>query len=137
MVRIAGFDRLHQNDCMLRKRDLVERLVNFASCCIEISELLPKSNAAIHIAGQLARSASSPALQYGEAQAAESRQDFIHKMKICLKELRETFSNLSLVRAKKWVDDEKISAALKENNELIAIFVASINTAQKRKSEPD
>ena len=67
---------------MERKYDLDERLINFADMIIDISEFLPKTFAGNHIAGQLVRSGTSPALNYGEAQSAESRNDFIHKMKI-------------------------------------------------------
>ena len=70
--------------------DLEERLIEFAVRIIQMAESLPKTKAGNHIAGQLIRSGTSPALNYGEAQAAESRSDFIHKMKVCLKELRES-----------------------------------------------
>jgi four helix bundle protein len=115
---------------MERKYDLPERLSKFTGMCIEISELLPRTAAGRHIADQLVRSATSPTLHYGEAQAAESRPDFIHKMKICLKELRETLNCLTLIREKKWINDEKIASVLKENNELVAIFYSSVKTAQ-------
>ena len=69
---------------MERKYDLDERLINFSVSVIDISENLPKTFAGNHIAGQLVRSGTSPALNYGEAQSAESRNDFIHKMK-CLR----------------------------------------------------
>jgi four helix bundle protein len=115
---------------MERKYDLQERLNKFTGSCIEISDMLPKTVAGRHIADQLVRSATSPTLHYGEAQDAESRPDFIHKMKVCLKELRETLNCLTLIRTKKWVDDEKIANVLKENNELISIFFSSIKTAQ-------
>jgi four helix bundle protein len=77
---------------MERKYILDERLIEFASVIIDISEALPGSIAGNHIAGQLIRSGTAPCLQYGEAQGAESRNDFIHKMKVFLKELRETFN---------------------------------------------
>jgi four helix bundle protein len=70
--------------------DLEERLIDFAVRIIRISESLPKTRVGNHIAGQLIRSGTSSAPNYGEAQSAESRSDFIHKMKVCLKELRET-----------------------------------------------
>ena len=73
-----------------RRYDLEERLIEFASQIIDITEMLPKTLAGNHLGGQLLRSGTSPALHYGEAQAAESPADFIHKMKVCLKELRET-----------------------------------------------
>lgn len=117
---------------MNRKYDLEERLINFASEAIDISETLPKSFAGNHLASQLVRSCTSPALNYGEAQAAESRNDFMHKMKICLKELRETFVCLRLINKKQWCDPGKISTLIKENNELISIFVSSLKTARNK-----
>jgi len=70
-------------------------------------------------------------LNYGEAQGGESRKDFIHKMKIVLKELRETFICLKMIsRASLSQMEDKLEKAIKENNELISIFVSSINTAQ-------
>jgi four helix bundle protein len=116
-----------------RKYDLNERLINFASDCIDVSEKLPKTLAGSHIALQLVRSSTSPALHYGEAQAAESPNDFIHKMKVCLKELRETFNCLRLIKKKSWCDEVSSSVLIKECNELISIFVTSIKTAQKNR----
>ncbi len=81
--------------------DLEERLIDFAVRIIRMAESLPKTKVANHIAGQLIRCGTSPAPNYGEAQSAESRADFIHKMKVCLKELRETrVWLLMIVRAK-------------------------------------
>lgn len=92
---------------------------------------MQNTKAANHLSGQLVRSGTSPALNYGEAQSAESRKDFIHKFKIVLKELRETFVCLRIIKwAKLYNSLEKIEATLTENNELIAIFVKSTNTAQ-------
>ena len=116
---------------MERKYDLDERLINFADMIIDISEVLPKTFAGNHIAGQLVRSGTAPALQYGEAQSAESRNDFIHKMKISAKELRETYNCIRLIRKRKWYAEEKILKVLDENNQLISIFVKSIETAKK------
>ena len=113
------------------KFDLDERLINFAVNIIEISETLPKTFAGNHIAGQLVRSGTSPALNYGEAQSAESRKDFIHKMKISSKELRETFNCIKIIMKKKWSSTEKLLPVLDENNQLISIFVKSIETAKK------
>ena len=116
---------------MERKFDLDERLINFSVAIIDISEGLPKSFAGNHIAGQLVRSGTSPALNYGEAQSAESRNDFIHKMKISAKELRETFNCLRIIKKKNWHPDEKMLPVLDENNQLISIFVKSIETAKR------
>jgi four helix bundle protein len=116
---------------MKRKFDIDERLFNFAVDIIDISECLPKTFAANHIAGQLVRSGTSPALNYGEAQSAESRNDFIHKMKISAKELRETYNCLRIISRKDWHPKEKLLTVLDENNQLISIFVKSIETARK------
>jgi len=118
---------------MGKKYDLEERLINFASDSIDVAESLPKTFAGNHIASQLIRSSSSPALHYGEAQSAESRNDFIHKMKVCLKELRESYNCLRLIRKKNWFNELKLAVFIVENNELISIFVASLKTALKNK----
>jgi four helix bundle protein len=114
------------------KYDLEERLIEFSSSVIDIAERIGHSTTAFIISKQLIRSGISPSLNYGEAQGAESREDFIHKMKICLKELRETFVCLKIILKRKLLKDGSIlDGVLKENNELIAIFVKSIETAQK------
>ena len=114
--------------------DLEERLIDFAVRIIWMVESLPKTKVTNHIAGQLTRCGTAPAPNYGEAQSAESRADFIHKMKVCLKELRETRVWLiMIVRAKLIKPVSKLDSLIQENNELISIFVTSINTAKKRK----
>ena len=117
---------------MQRKYDLNDRLIAFASNCIDVAEALPKTIAGSHISGQLVRSSTSPALNYGEAQGAESSRDFVYKLKVCLKELRETMNNLQLILFRKWYDVSKLTALIKENDELIAIFVSSLKTAKKK-----
>ena len=116
------------------KFDLEERLIDFAVLIIEISESLNSTRAGNHIGGQLVRSGTSPDFQYGEAQSVESRNDFIHKLKILLKELRETLVALKIIKkvslSKKMAILEK---AMIECNELISIFVKSIETAKKNK----
>ena len=116
----------------MKKHDLEKRLINFAVLIIEIVETMPNSKSANHMGGQLLRSGTSPALNYGEAQSGESRKDFIHKMKVALKELRETFVGLKIVyQAKLFKSEGKIQSALQEADELIAIFVTSVQTAQR------
>jgi len=118
-----------------RKYDLEERLIDFAVRIINIVEALPNTQSGNHVAGQLVRCGTSAAPNYGEAQGAESRRDFIHKMKIALKELRETQVWLKIIQHKKWVKiQEELKALITECNELISIFVASIKTAQKNKN---
>ncbi len=113
--------------------DLEERLIDFAVRNIRMAESLPKTRVGNHITGQIIRSGTSPAPNYGEAQSAESRADFIHKMSICLKELRETrIWLLMIVKSELIKPILKIEKLLDENNEFISIFVKSINTAKKK-----
>jgi four helix bundle protein len=117
--------------------DLQDRLIDFAVRIIQTAESLPKTKVGNHIAGQLIRCGTSPAPNYGEAQSAESRSDFIHKMKICLKELRETMVWLiMIVRAKLIKPATKLDPLIEENDELISIFVSSVNTAKQNKRKP-
>ena len=113
------------------KFDLEDRLIDFAARCIKVAESLPKTFAGQHLAGQLIRSGTSPALNYGEAQGAESRKDFIHKMKVSLKELRETLVCLKIIVQAEFLTEGKLQPLINETNELISIFVISIKTAKK------
>ena len=114
--------------------DLEERLIDFAVRIIRMAESLPKTRVGNHVSGQLVRCGTSPAPNYGEAQGAESRADFIHKMKVCLKELRETrVWLLIIVRAELIKPTSKLDSLIQETNELISIFVTSIRTAKKGK----
>jgi four helix bundle protein len=114
-----------------RKFDLDDCLIYFAANIIDVAEGLPKTIAGNHLSGQLIRSRTAPCLQYGEAQSPESRNDFIHKMKVSAKELRETYNCLRLIKTKKWFNEDKLNACINENSQLIAIFVKSIETAQR------
>jgi len=117
-----------------RKYDLEERLLEFASAVIDVSEKLPNSRAGNHIAGQFLRSGASPYGNHGESQAPESAEDFIHKMKICLKELRETRRWARLIERKRWLrEDPQLVFILSESEELIRIFKASVQTAERNK----
>ncbi len=111
--------------------NLEERLIAFSVLIIEIVKKMPQTLAGKHLAGQLVRSGTSVSLNYGEAQGGESRKDFIHKMKIVLKELRETYVCLKIIlQSKLYSSENNINKALEENNELISIFVKSIETAR-------
>ena len=115
-----------------RKFDLEDRLIDFASLIAEVVEGLPNTRAANHLGGQMIRSGSSPALNYGEAQEAESKKDFIHKMAICRKELRETKVALKIVIRKPYREVLIVAEkTLQECMELFAIFSKSIETAKK------
>jgi four helix bundle protein len=113
--------------------DLEDRLIGLAVDVITVAENLPKTPAGRHVAGQLLRCGTSPAPNYGEAQGAESRADFIHKMKVCLKELRETrVWLLMIIRARILQATEKVMSVLNETEQLICIFVRSVQTARQR-----
>ncbi|MEZ4792725.1 MAG: four helix bundle protein [Gelidibacter sp.] len=115
------------------KYDLEERLIQFAVDVILICGKIDANFASQHLSKQLIRSATSSALNYGEAQSAESTRDFLHKMKICLKELRESLVNLKIQKGANLIKDiERLELLLKENNELIAIFVSSIRTSNSK-----
>ena len=112
--------------------DLENRLIEFAALIISVCENLHKTKAGSHLSGQLVRSGTAPALNYGEAQSAESRADFIHKIKIILKELRETRISLLIIEKVSIATNPLlITQAIKESNELISIFRKSAETAQK------
>ncbi len=122
----------NEGDDKHRKFDLEDRLLEFASALIDLSESLPSTRAGNHVAGQILRSGTSPYPNHGEAEAAESRDDFIHKLKICLKELRETRRWARLIKRKGWVkEDTTLIFVMAESEELIRIFFASIQTARK------
>ncbi len=108
--------------------DLEERLINFSVSILNLIESMPQSFGAMTLSKQLSRSGTSPALNYGEAQAAESGKDFLHKMKICLKELRETQICLKIIKRKPYLPNEKVDSVLNECNQLVAIFTKSIAT---------
>ncbi|KAA1246756.1 four helix bundle protein [Aquimarina sp. RZ0] len=113
-----------------QKYDLQERLVKFSASIILNIDGLNKSFASEHLTKQLIRSSTSSALNYGEAQAAESRKDFIHKMKICLKELRESQVNLQVLKEAELINDlDKFDEIIQECKELVAIFTTSIKTS--------
>ena len=122
---------IHEGGARERSFDLEARLLGFASAVIDLSEKLPTSRAGNHVAGQLLRSGTSAYPNHGEAESAESSDDFIHKLRVCLKELRETRRWVRLVERKAWCkDDATLSFVLSESDELIRIFVSSVKTSQ-------
>lgn len=112
-----------------RKYDLEDRLISYTCRMIDVVEALPNTRAGNYIAGQLIRCCHSPTFNYGEAQAAESRKDFIHKLKICLKELKECRTALKIIHKKELIKPPKLKDILKETEDLIAIIAKSIETA--------
>ena len=126
-MNLIVFDMQKLAEPLVRKFDLEDRLVEFAVNVLELVESLPETRAAMHLGGQLLRSGTSPALNYGEAQSAESRKDFVHKLKIILKELRESSICLRIMDKRSLLKTHKV---LNESNELVAIFTKSIKTAE-------
>lgn len=115
----------------MRKVELEERLIEFASQVIMFTKSIENFFAGNHLSGQIIHSSTLPALNYDEAQSAESKKDFIHKMGICLKELRETYNCIRIIeRASLSKEINKTNDLKKEVNELISILVASIKTAK-------
>jgi four helix bundle protein len=119
-----------------RKFDLEERLIDYAILISDLIEQLPDSKLCNHIGGQLIRSGTSPALNYGEAQSAESANDFIHKLRIILKELRESNICLKMLLRKSSPELKNLFITSQtETNELISIFVKSVQTAKSNSSK--
>jgi four helix bundle protein len=114
-----------------RALQLEERLVDIAVQVIELAESLPNSFAGNHLSGQIIRSGSAPALNYGEARGASSRRDYRHKLSLVVKELRETHINLKIIAKRGYPKLPKMDYLLDENNQLISIFVATIKTMDK------
>lgn len=126
--------RCCMNDKVNKKKgyELEERLIDFAVRIIKLSDSLPRTRAGNHVAGQIVRSGTSPAPNYGEAQDAESRKDFVHKIKIVLKELRETYVWLCIIQRARMVGkEEDLKGLVVECDELISIFVSSVKTAKR------
>ena len=114
------------------KYDLEERLLEYSAMIIRLVDRLPKTRAGNHVAGQLLRSGTSPLPNHGEAQAAESSRDFIHKFQICLKELRESRRWLLLIKKVPLIEpSSSADSALAETEELIMIFFSSIKTVRQ------
>ena len=113
---------------------LEERLVNFAVRIIKLSTCLPRTAAGKHIAGQILRSGTSPAPNYGEARGAESRADFVHKVRVVLKELNETSIWLRIIERSKILRAALLTDIVQENGDLCKIFAASLRTARIRDS---
>ncbi len=118
---------------MAKGDDLQERLIEFAVTIIKLCSKLPKDQVGSHIAGQLLRSGTSPAPNYGEARGAESKKDFLHKLRIASKELNETCVWLSILEKSQLLSKEDIKPIADECEELSKIIGASIHTVKKNK----
>ena len=113
--------------------ELERRLIDFAVRVIKLSARLPKTPAGRHIAGQILRSGTSPAPNYGEARGGESHADFVHRLGIDLKELNETKIWLRIIKHSELLKPDLLTGMVEENEELCRIFTASLKTARTRK----
>lgn len=119
---------------MAKGDDIEERLITFAVRIIHLCEAMPKGTAGKHLSGQLVRSGTSPAFNYGEARAAESTRDFIHKMRVVHKELNESNINLQIILRSELLPQEKLVEIMDECNQLCRILNASIQTALRKRN---
>lgn len=119
-----------------RNFDLEDRFVDFTCRMIDVVEALPNTRAGNYIVGQLIRSCHSPTFNYGEVQGAESRNDFIHKMGVVLKELKECRTALKIIMKKEMIKPiSKLDGIFKETEELTAIVAKSISTATNNRNK--
>jgi four helix bundle protein len=116
-----------------KKFDLEERLLEYAVRIVRLGDALPATRAGRHVADQLMRCGTSPLANHGELQGAESRKDFIHKLGLCLKEIRESRRRLRLVHRVPLLPPAKVAPLITETEALIKIFAASIRTAKRGK----
>ncbi|HEX8060968.1 MAG TPA: four helix bundle protein [Cyclobacteriaceae bacterium] len=120
----------------MKQQELEDRLIKFSVNVVSLTKTIRRTTVSVHLIGQLVRSATAPALMYAEACAAESPQDFIHKMSMALKELRETRINLRMILLNDLAGGPSIDGLLDENEQLIAIFWKSIDTARRNRLKP-
>ena len=118
-------------DCDVTSYGLEDRLVRFGAIACQLGDRLPRTPLGQHTALQLARSSTSTFANYGEVQSAESRRDFIHKLGICLKELRETRTWLKFIKRMALSPVESVDPTLQECDELLAILATSLRTARR------
>ncbi len=116
---------------MVKGDDIQERLINFAVRIMKLCSALPRTYAGRHVGGQLLRSGTSPAPNYGEARGAESKPDFVHKLGIVLKELNESWTWLVIIQRSELLPAERVQPLLDESVELRKIISTSIHTAKR------
>ena len=114
---------------------LENRLIDFAVSIIELEKRLKNTYAGQYLSNQLTRASISAALNYGEAQLAESKKDFIHKVKISLKESKEVNVGLKICFKANLLDQQKNAAVVQENKELVSIFVKTVSTARRNQND--
>lgn len=119
-------------DGQLQADQLEDRLIDFAVRVTKLSDALPTTGASKHIGNQLLRSGTSPAPNYAEARGAESSKDFVHTLKIAVKELNETSVWLRMIHRAELVREELLADLIDENQQLSRILNASIRTVKSK-----
>jgi len=119
---------------MAKGDDIEERLIRFAVRLLKLCAALPDTPEGRHVRGQLIRSGTAPAPHYAEGRGAESTRDFVHKLKICLKELNESRVWLLIIKESKMLSSADLVQIILECNELCRIISSSIRTARANAS---
>lgn len=114
----------------MTSKELEDRLIKFSIQVVNLIKSLPEDRITNHLSGQLLRSSNSPALNYGEARGSESQKDFVHKLGVVLKELRETLNCLKILAGSNYIKADQ--PAINGCNELVSIFVKSVETNKKK-----
>lgn len=124
----------------MRPDELSDRIIDFAGRIGKLADALPDTRMGRHVAGQIVRSGTSPAPNYEEARSAESRRDFVHKLGICLKELRETRCWIRIIAKSELLPKAELEKVADECEQLMNIIGKSIVTAKQtttRKQRPN
>ena len=114
-----------------RDQELANRLLKFATLVVRLCGQIPNTSAGNHVSEQLVGSGTSPGANYEEARGAQSLPDFIHKLSIALKELKESRYWLKVILEVPMLKSESVNPLLKECEELIAIIGKSVSTARR------
>ena len=117
---------------MAKGDELLDRLINFAVMVIRFCSRLPKTYEGRHIAQQLLRSGTAPAPHYGEARSAESTKDFLHKLKLALKEMNESKVWIEIVRRSEMLSEKGVVGIATECDELCKILNASVSKVRSK-----
>jgi four helix bundle protein len=117
----------------MKQQELEDRLLKFGVEVVKMTKQMPGNSASVNLIRQIVRSATAPALMYGEACAAESPKDFAHKMTMALKELRETKMSLRMILMNDYAPEQLLSSLIDENDQLIRIFWKSIDTTKRNR----
>jgi four helix bundle protein len=128
---VAGNERA-EGCCTVKGDDIAERLLDFAVRVTRLVSALPKNTVGRHISGQLVRCGTSAGANYEEARGAESRADFIHKLGVAWKEIRESCYWVRIIQRAQLLPSNRLQDLLQEGEQLCAILASSLATVKKR-----